>query len=85
MQLKNISPNCNEVNFTNGNSVLFSYKTPVAVVINLSWGNHKPGVYKTAEKFSNTTTKHINAWTSTTRTLPQDELVKMAEAAAGME
>lgn len=39
----------------NGMKVLFSYKTPVACEIGLTY-------YKTKHKFSKTTTKHINQW-----------------------
>lgn len=39
----------------NGMKVLFSYKTPVACEIGLTY-------YRTKHKFSKTTTKHINAW-----------------------
>jgi len=39
----------------NGNSILFSYKTPVA-------GYDDKGAFRTSEWFSMTTTKHINQY-----------------------
>jgi hypothetical protein len=56
MQLNPISKNMNEV-ITNNGKVLFSYKTPVAYH---SFNDNE--YYKTAMKWSNTTTRHINKW-----------------------
>jgi hypothetical protein len=75
MRLINHSPNCNEVCFNNGNSVLFSYQTVVVVV-------NKAGVFKTGEKYSRTTSKHINAYTHTTLVMTQGDLEKLAAQAA---
>lgn len=61
MKLRQISTNCHELVTKNG-SVLFSYETPVAVSFDIKIGD-KWGVYKTNEKFSKTTSKHINGWT----------------------
>ena len=75
--------NCHELRFANGNSVLFSYETVVAVsvgAISTSTTNYI-GVYRTAAKYSATTTRHINAWTKTTKTLPQEELEALARLA----
>jgi hypothetical protein len=76
--------NCHELRFANGNSVLFSYETVVAVdvgVISTSTTSYI-GIYRTAAKYSATTTRHINAWTMTTKTLPQEELEALARLAA---
>jgi hypothetical protein len=55
MNLTPIAANMTEVFLAPGKRVLFSYKTPVACVID--------GVYyKTEKKWSNTTTRHINKW-----------------------
>jgi len=55
MKVKPIGSNQTEVIMNNGNHVLFSYETPVAVsTVN--------GMYVTETKYSNTTTRHINKW-----------------------
>jgi len=53
MELKHLGPNMTELSF-NGNVILFSYETPVA-------GRHDR-LFKTEEKYSRTTTKHINKY-----------------------
>jgi hypothetical protein len=78
MKLIPLGPNCNEVQFSRG-QVLFSYKTPVAVSLDEQIDGHAVGVYRTSEKFSNTTTKHINQWTATTRYLDQETIEALAE------
>lgn len=78
MKLKNLAPNCHEMEFRLG-TVLFSYETPVAVALKDTLGSFV-GVYKTDQKFSNTTTKHIKAWTATTKVLPQNTLEKLANS-----
>lgn len=85
MKLIKHSDNANEIIFNTGNTVLFSYETPVAVsladkvtVINPDGVElHYVGVYKTNAKFSKTTSRHINEWTNTTKVLPQDELERL--------
>ena len=53
MKVKQIGSNQTEIIMNNGNHVLFSYETPVAVsTVN--------GMYVTETKYSNTTTRHIN-------------------------
>ena len=56
MKVKQIrSTNATEVIMNNGNHVLFSYETPVAVsTVN--------GLFVTETKYSNTTTRNINKW-----------------------
>lgn len=58
MNLKPIKQNMNEVE-TNGLRLLFSYKTPVAVLIKEGDSWHQ---YKTDKKWSVTTSRHINQW-----------------------
>lgn len=82
--IKRFGSNCHELMFGNGNSILFSYETVVAVsvgAISTSTTSYI-GVYRTAAKYSATTTRHINAWTKTTKTLPQEELEALARLAA---
>ena len=59
MKLKQIASNMTEIEFNQAVSppyyVLFSYSTPVA-------GRSDVGVFKTANKYSATTTKHINKY-----------------------
>lgn len=74
--LKSMSPNATQITIGN-KSILFSYETPVAL--------HVMGVgfFKTAERFSKTTSKHVNQWLGDLRnvsTIPQDQLLRMIEA-----
>ena len=55
MKVKPIGSNQTEVIMNNGNHVLFSYETPVAV-------STIDGIFVTEVKYSNTTTRHINKW-----------------------
>lgn len=54
MKLRPLGSNMNEVE-VNGKSILFSYQTPVA-------GYDDQGAFRTEEKFSVTTSKHINIY-----------------------
>ena len=54
MKLKQIAANVTELTI-NDTSVMFSYETPVA-----GWNDN--GAFRTNEKFSVTTTKHINKY-----------------------
>jgi hypothetical protein len=55
MNLNPIATNMTELSFQDGTKVLFSYKTPVAAIVN--------GTYvRTSKKWSRTTSKHINKW-----------------------
>ena len=56
MKLTPIAATQNEVEFTNGTQVFFSYKTPVAAYC------PSRGYIRTANWFSSTTTRHINKW-----------------------
>jgi hypothetical protein len=51
-----IANNQNEFTASDGTTVFFSYKTPVAAFI------PGKGVIKTSKKWSVTTSKHVNSW-----------------------
>jgi hypothetical protein len=55
MRIKQLGPNQTELTMANGDIVLFSYETPVAA---LHGGLH----VKTSQKWSATTSRHINRW-----------------------
>ncbi len=58
MKLKPIGANQTEIVIETGHvptRILFSYKTPVAAVTG-------GGFYRTSQKWSKTTSKHINNW-----------------------
>ena len=89
MKLKSIKANSHELELDNGVLVLFSYETPVAIslpgvirVTNLDGVSLEYlGVIKTNQKFSKTTSAHINDWTSTTKTLPHTEFLALVNTA----
>lgn len=56
MKLTALGANRNEVQFANGVTVLYSYQTPVAVIV----PGH--GYAKSEVGYSNTTAKHIGQW-----------------------
>tara|TARA_B100001250_G_scaffold374191_1_gene360858 strand:- start:455 stop:685 length:231 start_codon:yes stop_codon:yes gene_type:complete len=56
MKLTPIAANQNEVEFTNGTQVFFSYKTPVAAYL------PEKGYVRTEKFWSVTTSRHINKW-----------------------
>lgn len=55
MRLRSLGGNANELE-VDGVTILFSYATPVAA--------HVPGAgfFRTSERYSSTTSKHINGW-----------------------
>ena len=55
MQLQPIASNMTQLDLSDGTSVLFSYKTPVACLSD-------NGYYRTSKKWSVTTSRHINKW-----------------------
>jgi hypothetical protein len=59
MNLKPLGSNQTELDLGNGTIVLFSYKTPVAVMIDEGLGFV---FYRTDKKWSVTTSRHINKW-----------------------
>jgi hypothetical protein len=56
-------------------SILFSYETPVAAYVS------GKGYVRTAERFSKTTSKHINQWLDgrTAEVVPQSEIEALTE------
>ena len=56
MKLTPIAANQNEVEFSNGTQVFFSYRTPVAAFC------PSKGYIRTAKYWSVTTSRHINKW-----------------------
>ena len=56
MKLTPIAANQNEVSFTNGTQIFFSYKTPVAAYL------PEKGYVRTSKFWSVTTSRHINKW-----------------------
>ena len=72
-KVKNIGSNQTEIHKADGAVILVSYSTPVAA--QLAGG----GFVRTAEKFSNTTTRHINKWLSgiNAEEVPQSQLDSM--------
>lgn len=57
MKIKNIGSNVTEVHANNGDVILVSYQTPVAYC-----AGDGSGFFRTAKKWSVTTSKHINKW-----------------------
>ena len=57
MLVKNIGSNQTEVTKSNGDTILVSYSTPVAANVGGQF-------YRTAKKWSTTTSRHINKWLS---------------------
>ena len=55
MELIPLGANRTQINLKNGDSVFFSYRTPVACLT-------ENGYYRTSKKWSVTTTRHINKW-----------------------
>jgi hypothetical protein len=55
MKLNSIAANQTEITFPNGNTVFFSYNTPVAARVNGKY-------YVTEHKWSRTTARHITSW-----------------------
>ena len=56
MKINKLGPNKTELTLHDGTVVFFSYKTPVAALI------PGEGWVRTDEKYSVTTSKHINQW-----------------------
>ena len=56
MILKQIGSNQTELSLNNGNSIFFSYETPVAGY------SDDIGFFRTATYYSKTTSRHINAY-----------------------
>jgi hypothetical protein len=73
MKVQPIGSNQTQVSLADGTEVLFSYSTPVAALV------PGKGWIRTAEKWSTTTSKHVNAWLrkncgGTVQSVPQWDL-----------
>ena len=76
MKLKLIGSNQTEVEFNNGTCIFFSYEQAVCV-------RNENGCFVTEEKYSRTTSKHINKWVAglshIIKMVPQSEIDNMVE------
>ncbi len=63
MKLRNIASNMTELELSDGTTVLFSYKTPVAG-FDPAHPDGVKGHFKTSTHYSPTTTRHINKYFS---------------------
>ena len=73
MKLNPIKSNMTELDVGNGVTVLFSYRTPVA-------GYDGQGAFRTDQKFSVTTSKHVNQYLGGKdrgRVVPQEWIEKL--------
>jgi len=73
MKVQPIGANQTEVSLADGTEILFSYGTPVAALV------PGKGWMRSAQKWSATTSKHVNAWLrancgGTVQDVPQWEL-----------
>ncbi len=68
MHLQNLGNNQTQINYKDGTQVFFSYNTPVAC------RTPDYDYYRTATKWSVTTSRHINKWLDgvTANVVPQD-------------
>ena len=63
MKLKSLGANQTELTLNDGSQILFSYETPVCVRTEaMHCGQKQTRVCVTTEKYSRTTSKHINNW-----------------------
>jgi hypothetical protein len=73
MKLNNLGSNKTEISFDNGTVIFFSYNTPVAAFV------PGRGYLKTTQRYSVTTSKHVNQWCNEYRgTITPDELAALA-------
>lgn len=79
MTLRHIAPNQTEITTAGGDIVLFSYSTPVAAFVAPRWRSGG-GYIRTEEKYSATTTDHINEWLGDrfAKIVPQDDINAIA-------
>ena len=75
LKLTPLGANKNEIELPDGTVVFFSYKTPVAARM-----GDGSGFVKTSQKWSVTTSKHINQWLNgaTAREMPQKFLNELS-------
>lgn len=76
VKLNVLAPNLTLLHMPVG-SILFSYETPVAAYVS------GRGYVRTAQKFSKTTTKHINQWLGSVNAevIPQSEIEALVDVA----
>ena len=75
MKLKLVGSNQTELTLEDGTQVFFSYETPVCVRTEaMHCGQKQTRVCVTTEKYSRTTSKHINNWVAN-----QSEIIQMVE------
>lgn len=78
MKLNPVGPNQTEVEKPDGSTVLFSYQTPVAVFV------PGRGALVTQERFSATTSRHVNKaierWGCSRTVVPHAEIEALANA-----
>jgi hypothetical protein len=70
MKIKHLAPNQTEIHKDDGTIVFVSYETPVAAFVDgFKW-------IRSAEKYSVTTSKHVNKWLSglNVETVPQAQI-----------
>ena len=82
MKLKLIGSNQTELNLEDGTQIFFSYETPVCVRTEaMHCGQKQTRVCVTTEKYSRTTSKHINKWVANLsniiKMVPQSEIDKL--------
>ena len=79
MKLKSLGANQTELILNDGSQILFSYETPVCVRTEaMHCGQMQTRVCVTTEKYSRTTSKHINNWVANLsdiiQMVPQSEI-----------
>ena len=79
MKLKQIGSNQTELTLEDGTQVFFSYETPVCIRTEaMNLGKKQTRVCVTTEKYSRTTSKHINNWVANLsdiiQMVPQSEI-----------
>ncbi len=86
MKLKSLGANQTELILNDGSQILFSYETPVCVRTEaMHYGQMQTRVCVTTEKYSRTTSKHINNWVANLsdiiQMVPQSEIDTFAKGA----
>ena len=79
MELKPIGSNMTTLTLNDGTEILFSYETPVAGFGRVAEGQCGNCFFRTDEKFSKTTTRHINKYLegANAAVVPQDQIVNL--------
>jgi hypothetical protein len=86
MKLKSLGANQTELILNDGSQILFSYETPVCVRTEaMHCGQMQTRVCVTTEKYSRTTSKHINNWVANLsdiiQMVPQSEIDNFVKGA----